>query len=155
MIKKYWHARTRWNTVPGLIAGWVVCLTVAALLGHPWPLHKAIIYPVGCTLGGLCSVALMCRPAGPWVRYWIEEGTAHQEHLLTRKARHMPLSAPFVYQQVGWHDIWLILAEEPVDSVKAARKLYRQGKALFLPVDGLLAADETLAQTLKQAKKMD
>ena len=108
------------------------------------------------TLGCVTAALWLVRPVGIWKVFWVQDGVLYEEHVLTHLIRSMELDAQHaIRRREALRTTWLVVAEKdvPLTTVKQAKTLYRQGKAMMVPIEGSLK--EALAVVAEKAPYLD
>ena len=136
-MRKYWIGESYAKMLAEYAIGWTIMVLLSLLL-HETPCISVII---GLSLSWLTTLFIGTHLVGLWTVFWVEDGMAYEQRLFTRKIRSMSLYEPnYLYRWTTRRTTWLVVTEmnSPAESVKMAKSLYRQGKAMIIPIEGPL-----------------
>lgn len=153
-MKKYWIGESYVKTTLGIVAGCVIADLLFSLSRELAWLDLWTVCAV--TLGGVTAALWLVRPVGIWKVFWVQDGVLYEEHVLTHRIRSMALDAQHaIRRRETLRTTWLVVAEKdvPLTTVKQAKALYRQGKAMMVPIEGSLK--EALAAVAEKAPYLD
>lgn len=139
-MKKYWIGMSFVKVALGMMAGYVILESAMCLLQEARPFN--LLPLVGVLLGSVLAVLVITAPVGIWKVFWVEDGCVCEQHLLTRRVRRMALDAQHpVCRRETLRTTWLIVTKDKASAdMKQAKALYRQAKAMLIPVEGVLVA---------------
>lgn len=153
-MKKYWIGTSYVKTTLGVVIGLVAADLLFSMVRELdrldlWMVCAAVL---GCVAAAFC----LTRPVGLWKVFWVEDSVIHEEHVLSHRTRSMALDGqPALRRRETMRTTWLIVTDSDAApaTMKHAKALYREGKAMLIPVEGLLK--ETLGEIAAKAPRIE
>ena len=150
-MKKYWIGTPFVKMALAMMAGWLIMELIGICL---WGASEPKLFIlIGLLMGNVLAALTLTRPVGLWKLFWVEDGKVFEENLLTRRVRSMELNVLRCARRETLRVTWLIVVDGQAPDLQQAKTLYRQGKAMFVPVEGPLAA--SLSEIVAKASRIE